>query len=313
MTPASSAPTGGSTRGALYALGAYLLWGFLPLYFLQLKPTGPFEVVAWRIILAFVFCLLLLSVLRMWRPFLAIVRQPRLMGLTAVAGVLIYVNWQTYLFGALTDRVIETSLGYFINPIVTVLLGVIVLRERLRVLPWIAVGIAVAAVVVIVVGYGAFPWIALTLAFSFGFYGLVKKQIGPAVDAVSGLTLESLWLLPVAAVQLVLVANLSGITLGTGGMLHTVLLLLAGAVTAVPLLLFASGARRVPLTVIGLLQFVAPIIQFVIGVWVLHEPMTVERWVGFALVWVALVMLSVDSVVAARRHRRVVDDVVEPI
>lgn len=313
MTPAPSTPTGGTTRGALYALGAYLLWGVLPIYFLQLAPTGPFEVVAWRIILAFVFCLLLLTVLRAWRPFLAIVRQPRLMLLTAVAGVLIYVNWQTYLYGALTGHVIETSLGYFINPIVTVLLGVVVLRERLRILPWIAVGVAVVAVVVIVVGYGAFPWIALTLAFSFGFYGLVKKQIGPAVDAVSGLTLESLWLLPVAAVQLVFVANISGITLGTQGVLHTVLLLLAGAVTAVPLLLFASGARRVPLTVIGLLQFVAPIIQFVIGVWVLHEPMTAERWVGFALVWVALVMLSVDSIVASRRHRQTVDDVVEPV
>jgi rarD protein len=313
VTPAPSTPTGGTTRGALYALGAYLLWGVLPIYFLQLAPTGPFEVVAWRIILAFVFCLLLLTVLRAWRPFLAIVRQPRLMLLTAVAGVLIYVNWQTYLYGALTGHVIETSLGYFINPIVTVLLGVVVLRERLRILPWIAVGVAVVAVVVIVVGYGAFPWIALTLAFSFGLYGLVKKQIGPAVDAVSGLTLESLWLLPVAAVQLVFVANISGITLGTQGVLHTVLLLLAGAVTAVPLLLFASGARRVPLTVIGLLQFVAPIIQFVIGVWVLHEPMTAERWVGFALVWVALVMLSVDSVVASRRHRQTVDDVVEPV
>ncbi len=227
--------------------------------------------------------------------------------------LLIYVNWQTYLFGALTGHVIETSLGYFINPIVTVLLGVVVLRERLRVLPWIAVGVAVAAVVVIVVGYGAFPWIALTLAFSFGFYGLVKKQIGPAVDAVSGLTLESMWLLPVAVIQLIFVANLTGITLGTAGTLHTVLLLLAGAITAVPLLLFASGARRVPLTVIGLLQFVAPIIQFAIGVWVLHEPMTTERWVGFALVWVALVMLSVDSVMAARRQRRVLDDVVEPV
>ncbi|MFF7681892.1 EamA family transporter RarD [Microbacterium sp. NPDC007973] len=313
MTPAPSAPTGGNTRGALYALGAYLLWGVLPIYFLQLKPTGPFEVVAWRILLAFVFCLLLLTVLRMWRPFLAIVRQPRLMLLTAVAGVLIYVNWQTYLVGALTGHVIETSLGYFINPIVTVLLGVVVLRERLRLLPWIAVGIAVAAVLVIVVGYGAFPWIALTLAFSFGFYGLVKKQIGPAVDAVSGLTLESMWLLPVAVIQLIFVANLTGITLGTAGVLHTVLLLLAGAVTAVPLLLFASGARRVPLTVIGLLQFVAPIIQFIIGVWVLNEPMTLERWVGFALVWVALVMLSVDSIVAARRHRLAVDDVAEPV
>jgi chloramphenicol-sensitive protein RarD len=313
VTSAPSAPTGGSTRGALYALGAYLLWGVLPIYFLQLKPTNPFEVVAWRIILAFGFCLLLLTVLRVWRPFLAIVRQPRLMALTALAGVLIYVNWQTYLIGALTDRVIETSLGYFANPIVTVLLGVIVLRERLRVLPWIAVGIAVVAVVVIVVGYGSFPWIALTLAFSFGFYGLVKKQIGPSVDAVSGLTLESLWLLPVAAIQLVFVANLSGITLGTVGVLHTVLLLSAGVVTAIPLLLFASGARRVPLTVIGLLQFVAPVIQFVIGVWVLHEPMTLERWLGFALVWVALVLLSADSIVASRRHRRVVADVAEPV
>lgn len=313
MTPAPPDPTGGSTRGALYALGAYLLWGVLPLYFLQLKPTGPFEVVAWRIILAFVFCLLLLTVLRTWRPFLAIVRQPRLMGLTALAGVLIYINWQTYLYGALTNHVIETSLGYFINPIVTVLLGVIVLRERLRVVPWIAIGLAVVAVAVIVIGYGAFPWIALTLAFSFGFYGLVKKQIGPAVDAVSGLTLESLWLLPVAAIQLVFVANLTGITLGTAGALHTVLLLLAGAVTAVPLLLFASGARRVPLTVIGLLQFVAPIIQFGIGVWVLHEPMTLERWIGFALVWAALVILSVDSVVASRRHRRAAVDVSEPV
>jgi chloramphenicol-sensitive protein RarD len=313
VTAAPSAPTGGSTRGAVYALSAYLLWGVLPIYFLQLKPTGPFEVVAWRIILAFLFCLILLTVLRAWRPFLAIVRQPRLMGLTAVAGLLIYINWQTYLYGALTNHVIETSLGYFINPIVTVLLGVIVLRERLRIVPWIAIGLAVVAVAVIVIGYGAFPWIALTLAFSFGFYGLVKKQIGPAVDAVSGLTLESLWLLPVAAVQLVFVANLTGITLGTAGALHTVLLLLAGAVTAVPLLLFASGARRVPLTVIGLLQFVAPIIQFAIGVWVLGEPMTLERWIGFGLVWVALIVLSVDSIVMSRRHRRSVSDVAEPV
>ncbi|MBB3156954.1 chloramphenicol-sensitive protein RarD [Microbacterium proteolyticum] len=313
MTAAPPAPAGGSTRGALYALSAYLLWGVLPIYFLQLTPTDPFEVVAWRIILAFAFCLLLITVLRTWRSFLTIVRQKRLMALTALAGVLIYVNWQTYLIGALTGHVIETSLGYFTNPIVTVLLGVIVLRERLRVLPWIAVGIAVVAVGVIVVGYGSFPWIALTLAFSFGFYGLVKKQIGPSVDAVSGLTLESMWLLPVAAIQLVVVANISGITLGTVGVLHTVLLLSAGVVTAIPLLLFASGARRVPLTVIGLLQFVAPVIQFVIGVWVLHEPMTLERWIGFALVWVALVLLSADSIVASRRHRRVVADVAEPV
>lgn len=313
MTSAAPAPAGGAFRGGLYALSAYLLWGVLPLYFLQLQPTGPWEIVAWRIVLAFVFCLVLLTVLRMWGPFVAILRQPRLLGLTALAGVLIYVNWQTYLIGTLTGHVIETSLGYFINPIVTVLLGVIVLRERLRVLPWIAIGIAVLAVAVIVVGYGTFPWIALTLAASFGVYGLVKKQIGPAVDAVSGLTLESLWLLPVALVQLFVVATTTGLTLGTAGTSHTLLLLAAGAITAVPLLLFASGARRAPLTVIGLLQFIAPILQFIIGVWVLGEPMTVERWIGFGLVWVALVLLSADSVVAARRNRRVPADVSEPV
>lgn len=300
-------------RGGLFALAAYLLWGVLPLYFLQLEPTGPWEVVAWRIALSFVFCLILLTVLRAWRPFLAIVRQPRLLALTAVAGVLIYVNWQTYLIGALTGHVIETSLGYFINPIVTVLLGVTVLRERLRLVPWIAIGLSVVAVLVIVVGYGSFPWIALTLAFSFGLYGLVKKQIGPSVDAVSGLTLESFWLLPVAAVQLIVVAATTGLTMGANGPLHTSLLAAAGVITAIPLLLFAAGARRAPLTVMGLIQFVAPIIQFVIGVSVLHEPMTVERWIGFSLVWLALIMLSVDSLVAARRRRPLVSDVAEPV
>lgn len=312
MTPAPP-PASGAVRGGLFAFSAYLLWGVLPLYFLQLAPTGPWEIVAWRIALSLVFCLLLLTVLRAWRPFLAIVRQPRLLGLTALAGLLIYINWQTYVYGALTGHVIETSLGYFINPIVTVLLGVTVLRERLRPVQWIAIGLAVAAVIVIVVGYGSFPWIALTLAVSFGVYGLVKKQIGPSVDAVSGLTLESLWLLPVAVVQLVVVGVTTGLTMGSNGSLHTVLLLAAGAVTAIPLLLFAAGARRAPLTVMGLIQFVAPIIQFAIGVWLLHEPMTLERWIGFGLVWVALVVLSVDSLVAARRRRASVSDVTEPV
>lgn len=310
VAPPSSS---GALRGGLFAFAAYLLWGFLPLYFLQLEPTGPWEVVAWRIALSFVFCLVLLTVLRAWGPFLTILRQPRLLGLTALAGALIYVNWQTYLIGTLTGHVIETSLGYFINPIVTVLLGVTVLRERLRLVQWVAIGLSVVAVLVIVVGYGSFPWIALTLATSFGFYGLVKKQIGPSVDAVSGLTLESFWLLPVAAVQLVLVAATTGLTMGGHGIAHTALLAAAGVITAIPLLLFAAGARRAPLSLLGLIQFVAPILQFIIGVWVLNEPMTVERWIGFALVWLALVVLSVDSLVAARRRRTSISDVTEPV
>lgn len=309
----AAAPTAGRSgpAGALYALGAYVLWGVFPLYFLALLPSDPWEIVGWRITLSFVFCALLLTVLRAWRRLWAIVRQPRLLGLTALAGALIYVNWQTYLVGTLTGHVIEASLGYFINPLVTVLLAVVVLRERLRPAQWAALGIAVIAVVVIVVGYGAFPWIALTLAVSFGVYGLVKKQIGPSVDALSGLTLESAWLTPLAIVQLVIVASTSGVTLFTAGPWHATLLLAAGAVTAVPLLMFAAGARRTPLSLLGLLQFVAPILQFAIGAWVLHEDMPLERWIGFGLVWLALIVLTVDSLRASRRGRQGPDDVAE--
>jgi len=293
-----------STLGALYAFVAYLLWGVFPLYFLNLRPSGPWEIVAWRILLSLVFCAIVLTVTRSWRALGAIVRRPRLLAWTGVAGVLIFVNWAVYVISTLTGHVLEASLGYFINPIVTVLLAVVVLRERLRAAQWAAVAVAVAAVVVIVVGYGAFPWISLTLAFSFGLYGLVKKQLGPSVDAVSGLTLESAWLAPVAAVLLAVVGGTTGLTLGAEGPVHAVLLSLAGVATAIPLLFFAAGARRASLAAMGLLQFVTPILQFTIGVWLLHEAMTPERWIGFGLVWVALIVLTVDSFVAVRRGRR---------
>ncbi len=286
----------------VYGVAAYLLWGVFPLYFLILRPAGPWEIVAWRLVLTFVFCLLLVTVVRGWRVLVGILRQRRLVVGTIVAGVLVYANWQVYLIATLTGHVIEASLGYFINPLVTVLLGLFVLRESLRPAQWVAVGIAGVAVVIIVVGYGAVPWIALTLALTFGFYGLVKKRIGPSVDAVSGLTLESLWLLPLASAQLVLVQLTTGLTMGRVSVAHTVLLLLAGVVTALPLLLFAASARRVPLTVVGLLQFITPVLQFIIGAWVLGEPMPLERWIGFGLVWLALVVLTVDSL---RRTRAV--------
>jgi chloramphenicol-sensitive protein RarD len=293
--------------GGLLTLGAYLLWGVLPLYFLLLAPTGAWELVAWRIVLSLVFCIVLLSLFRSWRRFSGILRDKRLLGWTALAGAVIYVNWQVYVLATLSGHVVETSLGYFVNPLVTVVLGVVVLRERLRVTQWVALGIAAAAVLVIVIGYGTFPWIALALAGSFGTYGLIKKHIGPSVDAVSGLTLETAWLTPVAVIQLLIVSAVTGLSYGTNGVGHAAVLSLAGIITAVPLLLFAAGARRVPLTVIGLLQFVAPIMQFAIGVWVLGEPMPPERWIGFGLVWVALAVLTVDSLVFARRSRGVSD------
>lgn len=301
MTPEESARE--ETLGGVYAFAAYFLWGFMPLYFILLAPTGPWEVVAWRILFSLVFCALLLTVTRTWPKLVAILRDKRLVFWTIIAGLLIYVNWQVFLIGILTGHVIEGSLGYFINPIVTVLLGVLVLGERLRRAQWAAMAIAAVAIIVIIVAYGTFPWIALTLAASFGTYGLVKKQIGPRVDAISGLTLESLWLAPIAIGQLVVVAMTTGITFGNAGAGHAVLLTLAGAVTAIPLLLFAAGARRAPLTVIGMLQFVAPIMQFLTGWWILGEPMPLERWIGFGLVWVALVVLTVDSLQHSRRGR----------
>ncbi|MGZ0711635.1 EamA family transporter RarD (plasmid) [Coraliomargarita sp. W4R53] len=292
------------TLGGIYGLTAYVMWGFLPLYFILLVPTGPFELVAWRVLLSLIFCVFLLAVTRTWSKLFAIMKQPRLMWLTALAGVLIYVNWQVFVLAALSNHVIETSLGYFINPIVTVLFGVLILHEKLRPAQWSAIGIAALAVIVIIIGYGAVPWISLTLAASFGTYGLVKKKIGPSVDAVSGLTLETMWLTPVAVGILIVVGTTTGWTMGSSGWQHAVLLSLAGIVTAIPLLLFAASARRVPLTVIGLLQFAAPILQFLIGWLLLNEPMPLERWAGFALVWVALTVLTVDSIVAGRRSRR---------
>lgn len=301
MTPDESART--ERLGGVYAFAAYFLWGFMPLYFLTLAPSGAWEVVSWRILFSLAFCAILLTVTRTWGKLLAILRDRRLVFWTIIAGLLIYVNWQVFLISTLTGHVIEGSLGYFINPIVTVLLGVLVLKERMRPAQWIAIGIAALAVIVIVVGYGDFPWIALTLAASFGVYGLVKKQIGPRVDAISGLTLESLWLAPIAGIQLIVVGATTGLTIGTFGAAHTTMLLLAGVITAVPLLLFAAGARRAPLSVIGLLQFIAPILQFITGAWILQEPMPLERWIGFSLVWVALIVLTVDSLRAARKSR----------
>jgi chloramphenicol-sensitive protein RarD len=300
----AAASTSPSRAGLFYAIAAYGLWGFLPIYFIALEPTGPFELVGWRIVLSLVFCAILIAVTRAWRPFAALLRDRRIVLTMGVAGVLIYINWQTYVYAALSGQVVEAALGYFINPIVTVFLGVLVLRERLNLTQWIAVGISIVAVFVLAFGHGEFPWIALLLAFSFGFYGLIKKRVGPRVDAVAGLTLETAWLTPVAVVQLIVVGTTAGLTIGQYGTWHTVLLLLAGAITAIPLLFFAAASRRLPLTMMGFIQYFAPFIQFIVGVFVLHEPMPVERWIGFALVWVALIVLTFDLVRGARAARR---------
>jgi chloramphenicol-sensitive protein RarD len=299
--PTTQARYGG---GIGLAVAAYGLWGFLPAFFLLLAPSGTFEIVAWRVLLSLVFCAILISVTRGWRRLFTLLRDRRVMLTMAMAGILIIVNWLVYVFAVLDDKVIEASLGYFTNPIVTVLLGVFVLRERLRVIQWVSIGISAIAVLVIAIDYGAFPWIALVLAFSFGLYGLIKKRVGARVDALSGLTIETMWLAPLAIAALIAIGLTTGLTIGTVSTGHTIAMLAAGIVTAVPLLLFAGAARRLPLTYIGLTQYLAPILQFLLGVFWLHEDMPPARWIGFALVWLALLVLTVDMLRSHRAPRR---------
>ena len=294
-----------STRqrdGFLAAAAAYGLWGLLPAYFVALDPSGPVEILALRIVLSLIFCLVILAIMRRLPRTTALLRDRNILKLSALAAVLILINWSVYVYASLNQFIVEAALGYFINPLVTVALGVIVLKEKLRPLQWGALSLAVAAVVVLAVGYGSVPVISLTLAFSFGFYGFVKNRMGPVVKALDSLTLETLWLTPIALGLLVWVYLTSGLTLGTLGPWHTALLLTAGAVTSIPLLFFGAAARRLPLSVIGLMQYLAPIMQFTFGVAIMGEPMPLERWIGFSLVWVALVILSVDAL-SSRRNR----------
>jgi chloramphenicol-sensitive protein RarD len=302
--PQSQPLTEHRRSGLTYAISAYVLWGILPIYFLALAPASAWEIVAWRVIFSLAFCAIALTVTRAWRRFGALLKDPRVLFTMGLAGALIYVNWQTYVLATVSGQVVEAALGYFINPIVTVFLGVIVQRERLRIAQWVAVGVSVVAVVVLAIGYGQVPWIALILAFSFGFYGLIKKRVGGRVDAVSGLTLETMWLTPVAIVQLVVVGVTAGLTIGSDGPWHTVLLVGAGVITAVPLLFFAAASRRLPLVYMGFIQYFAPFIQFLVGVVLLNEAMPPERWIGFAIVWLALAILSVDMIVAARHGKK---------
>ncbi len=293
--------------GVLQAVIAYGLWGLMPLLFVAMAPASAFEIVAWRIVVGLVFCLVGIALTRSWLRTRSLIAQRRVMGVMAIAAVLILVNWTVYVLATTTGHTVEAALGYFINPLVTIALGVVLLHERLRPVQWAAVGLSVVAVVVIAVGYGQMPWISLALAFSFGLYGLVKKRVGGTVDALSGLTIETMWLTPLAVIALVVLGVTGvagGITFGSEGWVHVLLMLGAGPATAVPLLLFASSARRLSLSTLGLTQYLTPVLQLVVGVVVQHEAMSASRWIGFGIVWVALLVLTTDSLVAAHRARR---------
>ena len=285
-------------RGTLYGAGAYLLWGLFPLYWPLLAPSAPLEVLAHRILWSLVVVVVLLAVTRRVEQVRAAVRDRRRLAQIALAAVVVAVNWGTYIYGVTNDRVVETSLGYFVNPIVTVLLGVIVLGERLRPAQWTALGAAFVAVVVLTVENGSPPWIALVLAFSFGTYGLLKKTAG--VGAVEGLAVETGVLLPVAAVY---VAVIGGGTFATEGAGHAALLALSGVVTAIPLLLFGAAASRIPLSTLGVLQYLAPTMQFLLGITLFDEPLPAVKLLGFVLVWCAVALFTVDLLRHGRQLR----------
>lgn len=294
--------TSAARRGTLYGLSAYLLWGAMPFYFLSLAPSGAWEILLHRILWSLALCLVLLVALRQARGLVQALRNPRRLAGVTIAGSLIAVNWTVYLIAVTTGHVTEAALGYFLNPLVSVALGLVVLRESIRKGQALAVAIGGLGGIYLAVDARSVPWIALALAFSFGTYGLVKKRLGVQLSALQSLTAETAVLGPIAAVLLIWLVSTGQSTFAAHGPTHALLLASTGIITTVPLLLFAAAARRVTLVAIGLLQFVAPILQFISGL-VLGEPMSPGRWTGFAIVWIALVVLVIDSVRGSRQRR----------
>ncbi len=295
-------------RGLAYGASAYFIWGLFPLFMAALEPAGALEIVAWRSISSLAVCLTIVPFVRGWARIVAVVRDRKVLARLAIASLVIALNWGVMVYAVVTDRVASTSLGYYINPLITVTLGVVLLGERLRRLQLVAIGVAAIAVVVLAVEMGGLPWISLVLAFSFATYSFIKKDVGHKVDALTGLTVETAVQLPVAIGVLAWVGIAGQATLfqrgaeGLGGW-HDALMLTTGTWTAGALLIFAAGARRLPLNISGLLQYIAPTMTFALAVWHFHEPMPPARWAGFALVWVALVLITADSWRARSRVR----------
>jgi chloramphenicol-sensitive protein RarD len=285
-------------KGIWYGVGAYVLWGFFPIYWKFLHSVPASQVIGHRIGWSFILLAVYILVTKQWQDFRSVAFKAKTIGMYSIAAVLLSVNWLIYVWGVNAGFIVETSLGYFINPLLSVLLGVIFLRERLRPLQWIPVALAAAGVVYLTFVYGRLPWIALSLAFSFGFYGFVKK-LAP-LGSLYGLTLETGIVFPIALIYLVIVGvNGSGAFLKTGALVD-VLLIGAGVVTTIPLLMFASAAKQIPLTIVGLLQYIAPTLQFLIGVFVYKEAFDLAHFIGFAIVWVALIIFALESYFATR-------------
>jgi chloramphenicol-sensitive protein RarD len=287
-------------RGVLYGIAAYLMWGFFPIYLKALQVVPSLQIMLHRVVWSFLFVMLLVLLRREWPRFRDSLRKPRVLLTYTLTAVLLSVNWLIYIYGINSNQVVETSLGYFINPLLSVALGVVFLRERLRPMQWFPVGLAALGVLYLTLQYGSLPWIALALAFSFGMYGLIKK-IAP-LGSLHGLSLET-GIIFIPAFLYLLYAE----SQGNGSFAHlgwnvTLLLAFAGVVTALPLLLFGLAARSIPLTLLGILQYIAPTVQFLLGIFLYQEPFTVTRLIGFAIIWLALIIFTVEEMYERRKR-----------
>ncbi len=281
----------------LFGVSAYILWGLLPLYWPLLEPASAFEIVSHRAVWTLAFCLVALALGKELRSTFALFKNPQVVARLGLSTILVSINWVTYIWAVNHDHVVEAALGYYINPLITISFGVLLLKEKMRNLQWVSVSIAAVGVAILTYDYGRLPWVALSLALSWGSYGLVKKQLN--LGALEGLTIETTLSLPLYGGYLIWLAIEGAGQLGqhVGG---SVLLISAGVITAIPLLLFNGSTTRLPYTVIGLLQYITPTIQFSLGVWLRHEPMPTARWAGFIIIWVALITLGIDLVQSGR-------------
>jgi len=292
--------------GIWYALGAYVLWGLFPIYWKWLQNVSALQVIGHRIVWSFILLLIVILVSKQWTKFRSTLTR-RVLGVYLIASLLLSVNWLVYVWGVNNGFIVETSLGYFINPLLSVLLGVIFLKERLRPAQWFPIGLAAFGVIYLTWAYGSLPWIALALAFSFGFYGLAKK-VSP-LGSLYGLTLETGLVFIPALAYLIFVGNAGQGSFGHTGIGTDLLLIGAGAVTTIPLLMFASAAKRIPLTMVGIMQYIAPTIQFLLGIFIFKEVFTTTKLIGFSMVWIALILFWVEGVFARRSQKPAVEAV----
>ena len=288
-------------RGLTTGIALYLMWGFFPLYFRLLERSGAFEIIAHRVVWSFTFCAILLTIGKGWHRLAALAHDRRSLWGLVLAGHLVLINWTLYVWSVNAGHTLDAAMGYFINPLVSALLGVLVLRERLSPAQWMAFGIGIVAVVVLMVGHSSTPLISLGQAMSFGLYGLVKKVLGVAVKPAVGLIVETLATTPLALVYIGW-GVAQGKSTFTGS--YSLLLVSAGILTAVPLLMFAFAASRISLTTLGILQYISPLLQFLVGLFLFGEQMPWQRWVGFSLVWVAVVMFSAEGLIRLVRRTR---------